>query len=59
MDKDSFFKDNKSIPSKDELNRKKLFFTCQQPCVPGHRFSKGKANYIEVFFEYEEDELEE
>ena len=38
---------------------KKLFFTCEQPCVPGHRCAKGKAHYIKVFFEDDEEEEEE
>ena len=42
-----------------ELKRKKLCFTCKQPWVPGNRCVKGKAHYIEVFYEYEEEGEEE
>ena len=52
---DSFFKENKEEPSKEELKRRKLCFTCQQPCVPGHKCVKGKAHYIKVFSEDEEE----
>ena len=34
-------------------------FTCQQPWVPRHRCAKGKAHYIEVFYEDDEEEEEE
>ena len=51
---DSYTKENKGGPRKEELRTKKLCFTCQQPCVPGHRCVEGKAHYIEVF--YEDDE---
>ena len=33
----------------DELQRKKLCFTCFQSWTPGHKCTKGKAQYIEVF----------
>ena len=33
----------------DELRRKKLCFTCFQPWTLGHKCTKGKAQYIEVF----------
>ena len=57
--KDSFSKENKGGPSKEELRRNKLCFTYQQPWVPGHKCAKGKANYIEVFSEDEEEGEEE
>ena len=56
---DSFVKQNKEGPSKEELKRNKLCFICQQTWVPRHRCAKGKAHYIEVFSEYNEEELEE
>jgi hypothetical protein len=32
-----------------ELMRKKLFFSCRDPWVPGHRcMGKGEIHYIEV-----------
>ena len=34
---DSSTKENKGGPIKEELRRKKLCFTCQQPWVPRHR----------------------
>ena len=35
---------------RQELRRKKLCFSCQEPWVPGHRCSgKGKGHYIEVY----------
>ena len=57
--KDSYTKENKGGPRKQELRRNHLCFTCQQPWVPGHRCAKGKAHYIEFFFEDDEDEEEE
>ena len=51
----SFAKENMECPSKEELKRKKLCFNFQQPWVPGHRCAKGKAHYIEVFSEDEEE----
>ena len=53
--RDNFSKD------RDELRRKKLCFSCQQPWVPGHKCAKGKAHYIEVFFlsEYEEEDVDQ
>ena len=59
MENDSFFKENMEGPSKEELKRKKLCFTCQQTWVPGHRCAKLKARYIEVFSEDEEEGREE
>ena len=35
----------------DELRRKKLCFTCFQPWTPGYKCTKGKAQYIEVFYD--------
>ena len=57
--KDSFVKENKEWPSKEELKRNKLCFTCQQPWVSVHRCAKGKAHYIEVFSEDEEEVRDE
>ena len=57
--KDSFVKYNIGGPSKEELIIKKLCFTCQKPWVAGHKCEKGKAHYIEVFSEDEEDGEEE
>ena len=43
--------------TRQDLRRKKLCFTCQEPWVPGHRCSgKGKAYYIEAYFDSGEDE---
>ena len=53
--KDSFAKENKGWTRKEELRRKKICFTCQQPWVPGHKCAKGKAHYIEVLSEDEEE----
>ena len=55
----SYTKENKGGPIKEELRRKKLCFTCQQPWVPVHRCAKGKSHYIEVFSEYDEEGEEE
>ena len=49
--KDSFAKENKGEPRKEELRRKNLCFTYQQPWVPGHKCEKGKAHYIEFLYE--------
>ena len=38
------------------MTRRKLCFTCQEPWVPGHKFAKGKAHYIEVFLESKGEE---
>ena len=56
---DSYMKENKGGPSKEELRIEKLCFTWQQPWVPGNRCAKGKAHYIEVFYEDDEEEEEE
>ena len=43
--------------TRQDLRRKKLCFTCQEPWIPGHRCSgKGKAYYIEAYSDSEEDE---
>jgi hypothetical protein len=40
-----------------ELRRKKLCFTCKDPWEPGHRcMGKGKAHYVEVISNEEDDE---
>jgi hypothetical protein len=42
---------------RQDLRRKKLCFSCQEPWVPGHRCAgKAKAHYIEVFSDSGEDE---
>ena len=38
------------------LRIKKLCFTCFQPWTPGHKCTKGKAQYIEVFSDNDEYE---
>jgi hypothetical protein len=41
----------------NELRRKKLCFTCKDPWEPGHMcMGKGKAHYIEVLSDSEEEE---
>ena len=60
--RDSIEKNNKEGLNMYELRRKKLCFTCFQPWTPGHKCTKGKAQYIEVFSdndEYEGDMDEE
>jgi hypothetical protein len=43
-----------------ELLRKKLFFSCRDPWVPGHRcMGKGEINYIEVAADNVDSEEEE
>ena len=40
----------------DELQKKKLCFTCFQPQTPGHKCTTGSGQFIEVFsdnYEYE------
>ena len=58
-------KDRKPWPKKEwmdndtqqDLRRKKLCFTCQEPWVPGHICSgKGKAYYIEAYSDNGEDD---
>jgi hypothetical protein len=40
-----------------ELRRKQLCFTCKEPWDPGHKcMGKGKAHYIEVISDDEEEE---
>ena len=48
---DSFEKIKKEGINRDELRRKKLCFTCFQPWTPGHKCTKEKAQYIEVFYD--------
>ena len=46
--------------TREDLSRKKLCFSCQEPWVPGHRCAgKAKAHYIEVFSDSRVDEEEE
>jgi len=40
---------------RDKLRKKKLCLSCQEPWAPRHKCSKGKAHYIEVFPDSEED----
>jgi hypothetical protein len=43
-----------------ELMRKKLFFSCRDPWVPGHRcMGKGEIHYIEVAVDSMDSEEEE
>jgi hypothetical protein len=43
--------------TRQDLRRRKLCFSCQEPWVPGHRCAgKAKAHYIEVFSDSAEDE---
>ena len=42
--------------TRKDLRRRRLCFSCQQPWAPGHRCTKGKAHYIEVFSESEDEE---
>ena len=51
---DSSEKNKKEGLNRDELQRQKLCFTCFQPWTPGYKCSKGKAQYIEVFFDNNE-----
>ena len=50
----NFKRDNFSR-DRDEMRRRKLCFTCQEPWVPVHKCAKGKEHYI-VFFSYSEAE---
>ena len=48
--------------TRQELRKKKLCFSCQEPWVPGHRcIRQGKAHYIEVYSDSgdEEEEIQE
>ena len=57
--KDSFGKDKKDGPSKEDIKRKKLCFTCHQPWVPGHKCARGKEHFIEVLSDDEEEREED
>ena len=48
----------KDYSYRDELRRKKLCFSCQEPWAPGHKCVKGKTHYIELFSESDEEVLE-
>jgi hypothetical protein len=42
---------------RQELMRKKIFFSCRDPWVPGHRcMGKGQIHYIEVESGSEEED---
>ena len=41
------------------MRKKKLCFTCQELWAPGNRCAAGKANYIKVFSDIEEEEEDE
>jgi hypothetical protein len=46
--------------TRQDLRRRKLCFSCQEPWVPGHRCAgKARAHYIEVFSDSGDDEEEE
>lgn len=47
------------METKRDLRRRKLCFMCQEPWVPGHKCSKGKAHYIEVYSNSEINEESE
>ena len=51
---DSIENNNKEGLKRDELQRKKLCFACFQPWTPGHKCTKGKAQYIEIFSDNDE-----
>ena len=55
---DSIGRDMKGGKSKEELKRKKLCFTINQPLVPRHKCAKGKAHFIDFFLD-DEEEMEE
>ena len=57
--KESYNKENKGGPIKEELRIKNLCFRCQQPWVPRHKCSKRKAHHIEFFSEDDEEGEEE
>ena len=44
------------IEIRRELRKKKLCFTCQDSWAPRHRCAAGKAHYIEVFSDFEEED---
>ena len=52
-------KKTKGSNIQDELRRKMLCFTCQEPYVSIHKCAKGKAQYIELFSSSEEEEYNE
>ena len=54
--KESSLKKPLYIDLQRELRKNKLCFTCQEPWVPGHRCAAGRAHYIEVFSDCEEEE---
>ena len=53
--KESSLKKPLDIDLRRELRKKRLCFTCQEPWVPGHRCATGRAHYIEVFSDFEEE----
>ena len=57
--KESTFKKPLDIEVWRDLRKKKLCFNCQEPWVPRHICAAGKAHYIEVFSDLEEDEDDE
>ena len=44
-----------SYKDRDELKRKKFCFSCPKPWAVGHKCVKGKAHYIELFSESDEE----
>ena len=44
------------IDLRRELRKKKWCFTCQESWALGHRCVAGKAHYIEVFLDFEEED---
>ena len=48
-----------SYNDRDELRRKMLCFSYQEPWVPSHKCVKGKAHYLEALFKSDEEIVEE
>ena len=62
-EKDPFLKESQNKKPLDDdvqrdVRRRKLCFTCQEPWAPRNQCAAGKAHYIEVFSDSEEEEEE-
>ena len=53
---ESSFKKPLDIEVGREMRNKRICFTFQESWAPGHRCVTGKAHYIEVFSDFEEED---
>ena len=48
-----------SYKDRDEMRRKNIYFSCQEPWILGHKRVKGKPHYIDLFSKSDKEMEEE